>query len=138
VKRPLVPYDGDTLKDIEGVPMEYFWERCEELLPDDWALQLTMRQHEGFPVYMVLACLVENGETAHGFQSRWRSTRERALEEVYYLLRDNLLPPSLPVPWPGIGEDEGSHDGEEGAPGDGEPEDGEVGVVESEPRRADQ
>lgn len=90
MKRPVVPYDGDVLRDI-GTGFSGFWRRCEDLLPEDWAMQLTVRQHEGFPVYIVQAFLVDESLEEVPIIRAGGSTAERALERLYYTLRDGLL-----------------------------------------------
>ena len=105
MKRQLVPYDGDVLRDIGDVPFSEFWRRCEDLLPTDWAMQLTVRQHEGFPVYIVVAFLIPDEdapeETNVGFQTG-SSTAERAIERMYYILREGLPAPSGAVEFSGL------------------------------------
>ena len=91
MRRPLVPYDGDMLIGIEGT-FEWNWRRCEDLLPEDWGLQLVTIPHKGFLVYGAMAFLDDDPNV--GRQTPWCSTPERALERMYYLLRDGLVAPS--------------------------------------------
>lgn len=93
MKRHLVPFDGDTLSDIGHIPFSDFWKKCEDLLPDDWAMQLIVKQHEGFPIYAAMAFLDDDAQLnpAAVRGTRWCSTPERAIEILYYMMRDGML-----------------------------------------------
>ena len=122
MKRPLVPYDGDTLKDIGDIPLGDWWLKCEELLPEDWAMQLVSHPREGFLTYGAVAYLLEElGRDPDAYrQTPWCSTPERALEKLFYALRDGLLSPVV-ISGADVGEDEGGDGDDESASGEGHP-----------------
>ena len=86
------PVDGETLKDIEGLVIDHFWSKCEQHLPEAWSLTLRSRPVEGHLIYQALAVLEDWSETTPRpmVMSEWRSMPERALEQLFYRLRDGL------------------------------------------------
>lgn len=132
MKRPLVPWDGDTLKDIGDIPFSDWWKRCEDLLPEDWAMQLVCRPHADFLVYSAMAFLLEDDEDITvGRQTTWCSTPERAMEGMFYALRDSLLSP-LTLTWSDASEDEGGEGDEERTTSQRHAGDGQGGCLEDE------
>lgn len=97
---PPIP-GGDQGGDIKDIPLDYFWCKCEENLPDDWSFAL-----HAFPAtiapdgkerisYRAAAYLYEafDGVNVTDIPHRitgYRPTPERALEELFYQLRDML------------------------------------------------
>jgi hypothetical protein len=92
-KRELVPWDGDLLTDIGTLDMDFFWERCEELLPDDWTMQLAMKELDGHRLYLAFAMLDDRELENPPIRSSeaYCSSPVRALERLYYYLRDSLV-----------------------------------------------
>lgn len=87
------PEPEDTLHDIKGIPLDYFWRKCEEFLPDDWGLGLiAVPCQDGSLLYRAEASLIIGFKAAEtpGRQSNPRDTPERALEDLFYELRDML------------------------------------------------
>lgn len=88
--------DGDQAKDLAGIPIDHFWSKCEEYRPDDWALALYAQPSEGGRlVYQAVAHLSDGEDRGrildvpHRITSL-RQSPERALEELFYQLRDML------------------------------------------------
>ena len=83
--------DGDTLSDIAGLKIDHFWSKCEEHLPEGWSLILRSMPVEEALAYQAHAQLMDEvpGEQPH-VTSEWRGTPERALEQLFYRLRDGL------------------------------------------------
>jgi hypothetical protein len=102
--RPAV--DGDTLREFPDIRIDHFWSKCEEVLPEGWALGLRLMPTEKGPVYQASAMLLDEvpGPQPH-IRSEWKGMPERALEQLFYRLRDGLvsLPASLDEPPPGAG-----------------------------------
>jgi len=102
--RPAV--DGDTLRDIPDLMIDHFWSKCEEHLPEGWRLFLTALPTEKGLVYQAGAALADPlpGEQPR-MQSEWKGMPERALEQLFYRLRDGLVSPLRPLdePPPGAG-----------------------------------
>ena len=72
------------------------------LLPDDWAMQLIAKPYRGFLVYSALAFLDDSEvEAVPAMSSGWVSTPERAVERLFYGLRDGIIA-SGPVELPGL------------------------------------
>jgi len=98
--------DGDTLRDIGHLRIDHFWSKCEEHLPEGWSLSLSTLPTEKGYVYQALAVLLDAvpGEQPR-VQSEWRGMPERALEQLFYRLRDGLVsrpqPPDEPPPGAG-------------------------------------
>ena len=103
-----MPYDGDMLSDIGHIPFSDFWHRCEDLLPEDWAMQLIAKPYQGFLIYSAHAFLDDSElPTVPTMTSGWVSTPERAVERLFYGLRDGIVasgPIELPSLSPYVGE----------------------------------
>lgn len=91
----VVPEDF-TLHDIENIPLDYFWCKCEEFLPDDWAMALYAFRDVDDPRklrYMARAWLnnkeIDDDDlpVRDSFVAWWP---ERAMEDLFYKLRDML------------------------------------------------
>jgi hypothetical protein len=105
--RPAV--DGDTLGDIGHLKMDHFWSRCEEQLPEGWSLHIRSMPVEGVLIYQAMAWLEDPTtpkDQRPATASDWRGMPERALEELFYRLRDGLISrpsPHQDEPPPGSG-----------------------------------
>lgn len=85
--------DGaDTLQDIGDLSLDYFWQKCEQLLPEDWMFALVAypdRKHPGRLLYRAQAQLVDSDmDPVPGIIPDPRSTPLRALEHLFYGLRE--------------------------------------------------
>lgn len=95
--RATLQYAPDPLEDIKDLGIDYFWCKCEELLPDDWCFGLFSSPDERRPgrlAYQARAALIDDDdalvELPH-VTTEWRTTPVRALEDLYYALgRDSL------------------------------------------------
>lgn len=81
----------DELPDIGGIPIDHFWLKVEEFLPDDWAFGLfAFPDQDGQIRYRAIAELIDHDmEDPPGFDII-RTTPERAIETLFYCLRDML------------------------------------------------
>ena len=84
--------DGDTLRDIEGLRIDHFWSKCEENLPEGWSLTLRAKSVDGrLAAYQAVAMLTDPVPGPQpSVMSEWRGMPERALEQLFYRLRDGL------------------------------------------------
>lgn len=87
-ERPDVLEDPAT--DLKDIPLDYFWKRVEEVLPDDWGFMLAAAYNDGKMVYLAEAALSGDVEYRPSIDSGMRETPERAIEVLYYRLRDML------------------------------------------------
>ena len=81
----------DDLKDIAGIPLDHFWLKVEENLPDDWAFGLFAYPDPDQPgrlVYQARAELIDEDHPDPPSIEALRSTPERAIEALFYSLRD--------------------------------------------------
>ncbi len=91
---PLKRFMADPAADIEGIPLDYFWKKVEEVLPDDWGFMLAGALDErGKMFYLAEAALggeMEEGQERPSISSEQREMPERAIEDLFYRLRDML------------------------------------------------
>jgi hypothetical protein len=95
-----VPLDGDVLADIPDARIDLFWSRCEEVIPEEWSLYLQGRQVDGAMIYRAVAQLQDQTLESAALpicMSEWRGMPERALEQLFYRLRDGLLSRQSPT-----------------------------------------
>lgn len=92
--RENLQYQVDPLEDIGDLGIDYFWCRCEELLPSDWSMGLFAAPDDNRPgklMYQARAALI-SGDPAltelPRIVTEWRTTPLRAIENLFYGLRD--------------------------------------------------
>lgn len=83
----------DQMDDIAGIPLDHFWKKIEEFLPDDWWFTVSAIPDGGVLVYIAKAGIIEwegDPATQPGLVSPTKETPERAAEWLFYALRDML------------------------------------------------
>lgn len=95
--RENLQYKEDPLKDIRDLGLDYFWCKCEELLPDDWSMGLfaaPARDGTDRLQYQARAALISDDDALRALPrivTEWRQNPLRAIEDLYYALgRDSL------------------------------------------------
>jgi hypothetical protein len=88
--RENLKYAEDPLNDIKDLGIDYFWCKCEELLPSDWSMGLFAAPGEGDRLhYQARAALVSADpalESLPHVVTDWRVNPLRAIEDLYYAL----------------------------------------------------
>jgi hypothetical protein len=90
-------YQPDPLKDIGDLGIDYFWCKCEELLPDDWCFGLFASPdgyRPGRLLYQARAALISDDDALASLPhitTEWRTTPLRAIENLYYALGRDML-----------------------------------------------
>lgn len=89
---------SDKLEDIKGIPLDYFWSKVEQHLPQDWCIALVALPNGSDMMYRAEAYLdpaiahelgLEDDSRPRVY-SNVRDTAYRALEDLFYNLRDGL------------------------------------------------
>lgn len=89
----------DKLAEFPDITIDYFWGKCEEFLPDDWTMGLYafpsayVSGAENIPLYYRAEASLTRSQGEYPLPrlvSQTRSLPERALEDLFYLLRDML------------------------------------------------
>jgi hypothetical protein len=81
----------DPLTDISELDLDWFWMRCEELLPTDWAFGLFAVPDPNRPgklAYQARADLIDpDHHSPPQMITEYQTTPLRAIEKLYYSLK---------------------------------------------------